>query len=144
MYTAIYQTNSRSKIINQNHELLNQLTALKTSTRKEIVNRINSGKEFIDMSFLQNPDILSVAKQSNMSVFHFYRCFKQVHGISPYQYMLGKRLAYARELLMERSLLISGIAIKCGFPDVFTFSKAFKRKYGVSPSKFFAEASKAS
>ncbi|HEV7782450.1 MAG TPA: AraC family transcriptional regulator [Chitinophagaceae bacterium] len=114
---------------------MNKLSALKTSTRSEIVNRINSGKEFIDMSFLQNPDVMSIARQSNMSVFHFHRCFKQVHGISPYQYMLGKRLEYARELLNERTWLISDIAGKCGFPDVFTFSKAYKRKYGCSPSK---------
>lgn len=141
----MHRVNERSarNIIKQNQHYLNKLTALKTSTRREIVNRINSGKEFIDMSYLQNPDIMSVARQSNMSVFHFYRCFKQVHGISPYQYMLGKRLEHARELLMERTHLVTTIAGKCGFPDVFTFSKAFKRKYGVSPSRFFAEASKA-
>ncbi len=92
------------------------------------------------MSFLQNPDIMSVARQSNMSVFHFYRCFKQVHGVSPYQYMLGKRLEYARELLTERNRLITDIASQCSFPDVFTFSKAFKKKYGCSPSKLFGAA----
>ena len=94
-----------------------------------------AGKNFMDIYYLSNPGIRQVAIESSMSEFHFYRCFKQVTGFTPYQYMLEKRLAHARELLSEKTLLVSEIATQCGFPDVFTFSKAFKRKYGVSPTK---------
>jgi AraC family transcriptional regulator len=121
----------------KNYKLLNNLHVCKTSTKKEILKRIVSGQEFIDQWFLTNPDIKTVARESNMSEFHFFRCFKQVFGVSPYQYMLNKRLEYASLLLSENDLLISEIARKCGFPDLFTFSKAFKKKFGVSPSKNF-------
>src|ERR1700741_1652568 len=93
------------------------------------------GKEFMDENFLVNPQVNRVAKERSMSEFHFYRCFKQVYGISPYQYMLMKRLQHANVLLNEEGKTISSIASECGFPDLSTFSKAFKRKFGFSPSK---------
>jgi AraC family transcriptional regulator len=113
-----------------------KLQVAKNSTREEITRRISVGKEYIDMFFLECPEIRKVATESNMSEFHFYRCFKQVLGVSPYQYILGKRLEYAKILLNEGSLLVSDIARACSFQDSFTFSKAFKRKYGFSPSKY--------
>ena len=119
----------------KNYKLLNSLNALKTSTKQEILKRVISGKEFIDTNYLINPDVKTIARESNMSEFHFYRCFKQVFSISPYQYMLSKRLDHAGVLLDQHELLVSEIASECGFPDVFTFSKAFKRKFGVSPTK---------
>jgi len=119
----------------KNYNSLKNIHALKTSTQKEILKRVSAGREFIDQFFLENPDIKTIAKESYMSEFHFFRSFKQVFGDSPYQYILSKRLEHASVLLMEKQLMISEVASECGFPDVFTFSKAFKRKYGTSPSK---------
>jgi len=116
-------------------KFLDNLHALKTSTKKEILKRIFAGRDFMDLLYLQNPDVKSVARESNMSEFHFYRCFKQVFRVSPYQYMLSKRLEHARQLLKDKELLVTEIATVCKFRDVFTFSKAFKKKYGFSPTK---------
>jgi AraC-like DNA-binding protein len=119
----------------EKYDLLNNINAQKTETREEILSRLLLGKDFIDSCFLLNPDIKSIARECNMSEFHFYRCFKQVFGITPYQYILSRRLEYAKELLHDTGLRITAIAEQCSFRDVFTFSKAFKRKYGSSPSK---------
>jgi AraC-like DNA-binding protein len=40
----------------------------------------------------------------------------------------------AKQMLLEKSHSVSDIAILCSFPDVFTFSKAFKKFYGIPPS----------
>ena len=117
------------------YDLLNNINAQKTETKEEILARLLLGKDFIDSCYLHNPDIRSIAKECNMSEFHFYRCFKRVFGITPYQYVLGKRLEHARKLVNETQLRIGAIAQLCSFRDVFSFSKAFKRKYGLSPSK---------
>ena len=117
------------------YDLLNNINAQKTETKEEILGRLLLGKDFIDSCFMHNPDIRTVAIKCNMSEFHFYRCFKQVFGITPYQYLLGKRLEHARKLLNETQLRVGDIARLCSFRDVFSFSKAFKKRYGLSPSK---------
>ena len=41
----------------------------------------------------------------------------------------------AGELIKQGALSITEISLHCNFPDLFTFSKAFKRRYGISPSR---------
>lgn len=115
---------------------LQNLTAKKNATRKEIYERVLMGKEFIDENFLQNPEISAVAYQCNLSVYHFFRSFKEAFDISPYQYMMRLRLQHALQLMQNENFSLTAIAAICSFPDVFTFSKAFKRTYGVSPAKY--------
>lgn len=108
----------------------------KEITRNEIINKVRTGRELIDAVYLQNPDIGTIARHSSMSIFHFYRCFKNIYGISPYQYMLDKRLQKGRELLYVHDTPKTEIARICGFPNISAFSKAFKKKFGSSPRQF--------
>jgi AraC-like DNA-binding protein len=118
-----------------NYKALNGIHSVKYTTRKETLRRLSKGKDYMDELFLQNPDITDVASSANMSEFHFYRVFRQAYNITPYQYMLSKRLEYAIFLLKENQHSFSSIASLCGFPNLSTFSKAVKRKYDVPPSK---------
>jgi AraC-like DNA-binding protein len=120
----------------KNYCSLNGIVAKKITTRKEIFERLLRGKQYIDAYYTQNPDIATVAQNCNLSTFHFFRSFKQAFGISPYQYMMELRLKYARQLMQNEKDSLTDVASTCGFPDLFTFSKAFKREYGIAPSKY--------
>lgn len=120
----------------ENLEALTGIEARKYSTRKEIYQRVLKGKQYMDSFYATNPTIETVARQCNLSTFHFFRSFRQAFGISPYQYMMQLRLKYAVSLMQEEQHTFTDIAAICGFPDVFTFSKAFKRAYGLSPLKY--------
>ncbi|MEP7251718.1 MAG: AraC family transcriptional regulator [Ginsengibacter sp.] len=109
---------------------------VKLSTRKELLKRLNIAKFYMDEHFLQNPNIETIAKEAALSQFHFFRSFKQVFGATPFKYMHDKRLEHAMKRLHGKNLSISEIADECGFPDLFTFSKAFKKKYGAPPSLY--------
>ncbi len=76
-----------------------------------------------------------VAVASNLSEFHFFRSFRQAYRITPYQYVLNKRLTCAMELLQKGNISVTEVSMHCNFPDLFTFSKAFKRRYGIPPSR---------
>jgi AraC family transcriptional regulator len=117
-----------------NYLSLNGLHSVKLETRKELLSRVSFGKKFIDENFLAINEMNEVAVASSLSEFHFFRSFRQAYGITPYQYMLNKRLALANELIKKAEMSITEIAFHCNFPDLFTFSKAFKRRYGISPS----------
>ena len=119
-----------------NYLALNGIQSVKLETRKELLRRVYIGKQFMDDNFLTINEISEVAVASNLSEFHFFCSFKQAFGITTYQYIQNKKLELARWMLHDKNTSITTIASICSFPDVFTFSKAFKRRFGISPSQF--------
>jgi AraC family transcriptional regulator len=117
-----------------NYLALNEINSVKPSTKKELLERLHLAKEYIDANFLQISEIKEVAGHCNMSEYHFFRRFKEVYKKTPYQYITEIKMQLAKKMLLEKSHTISDIAILCSYPDVFTFSKAFKKFYGVAPS----------
>jgi AraC family transcriptional regulator len=113
---------------------LSGLRAVRHTTKKEIMKRLLIGKEYMDSNFTSNPKIADIASFAFMSEFFFYRNFKLAFRTTPYQYILDKKIGLAKELMRNEKMGFAEIAELCGFPDIFTFSKAFKRKCGFSPS----------
>ncbi len=114
---------------------VNRLNTAKLSTRNEIMKRLLIGKDYMDTFFMTDPKIADIARFAFMSEFFFYRNFKLAFKTTPYQYILDKKIGLAKELMFNNKMTLSDIAASCGFPDIYTFSKAFKRKYGFAPSK---------
>ena len=117
-----------------NYLALNGLHSVKLETRKELLRRLWTGKQFMDENFLSINEISEVSLVSHLSEFHFFRSFRQAFGTTPYQYILNKRLSFAEQLIRNGRMSITDISLHCNFPDLFTFSKAFKRQYGIAPS----------
>jgi AraC family transcriptional regulator len=110
------------------------IRAVKTSTRQELYRRLLKGRDFMEDCFTRPIEIEDVARSAQISEYQFFRLFKAVFGITPYQFILQKRLELGCELLQTGQSSISDIALKTGFADIFSFSKAFKKRFGVSPS----------
>jgi AraC family transcriptional regulator len=111
------------------------LKCIKSETKKDLLRRLTKGKEFLDQNFTSEIDIEKVAVESNISQYHFFRLFKTVFGVSPYQYLKQKRLHKAQELLRSHQMPLAQLAIEVGYSDIFSFSKAFKQYFGFAPSK---------
>jgi AraC family transcriptional regulator of arabinose operon len=69
---------------------------------------------------------------------YFSAIFKQSQSISPNEYLLQIRMRQASQMLVNLTIDIQNIANFVGYSDSLTFSKAFKRFFGVSP-KFYRE-----
>ena len=76
-----------------------------------------------------------LAKMAGMSRSAFAERFKRVTETSPIAYLAQWRLLKSRQLLEEDELSITQIAEACGHLSTEEFSRAFKRAFGVSPSK---------
>lgn len=113
---------------------LQAIPAVKSATRKDLLKRVARGKEWMDAHTNEKVEIEAIAKEACMSSYHFFRLFKAVYQISPLQYLLKKRLAFAYQLLRRDRVTVSIAAHQSGFSDIYTFSKAFKKNYGESPS----------
>lgn len=130
-------------IVQQEHHVyssLSQLKSLKLSTRKEVLKRLNIAMEYMDANFLTIENINEIAKVCAMSEYHFYRSFKQVYQTTPYQYLLAKKLHIATELITGQGAPLNEVAVFCGFPDISSFSKAFKKYFLVTPSAYRKQA----
>lgn len=64
------------------------------------------------------------------------RLFRRYQGLSPYQYLLHRKMALAAELLMDPKTLVKEAAAQVGFTDQYHFSRCFKKVHRVAPKEF--------
>lgn len=93
-------------------------------------------KEVIHANLMNDLSIEEYAHLLNMSVSTFKRTFKKEFDDSPHQYIKNQRLKKASELLRLHNDGVSAVAFDCGFNSIAHFSKAFKERFGVSPSEY--------
>src|SRR5690606_31261798 len=115
---------------------LNNVDKVKPSTRKDLYRRVLVGKAFLDVHFLEPISIETVAREAAISEYYFFKLFKTIYQITPYNYLINKRMEMAVSLICEHQMNITDIALNCGFSDIHTFSKVFKKTYGCAPSRF--------
>jgi AraC family transcriptional regulator len=88
-----------------------------------------------------SPHSLSdLARQANMSPYHFLRTFKLVTGITPHQWLLRARLRDAARRLATSRASITTIALDVGFEDLSNFVRSFRAEFGLSPRQYRAAA----
>jgi AraC-like DNA-binding protein len=80
----------------------------------------------------------ALACEAAMSPYHFLRTFRQVTGMTPYQYVLRTRLHRAARRLRAGVEPVSTVVFEAGFNDLATFNRRFRRLIGMTPSAFRA------
>ncbi|RBY83316.1 helix-turn-helix domain-containing protein [Blastococcus sp. TF02A-26] len=78
--------------------------------------------------------VAELAALAHVSEFHFSRLFRAATGASPHQYVLGRRVARARELLTGTDLPVSAVAARCGFADASHLTRHVRRALGATPA----------
>ena len=79
-----------------------------------------------------------LASLEGLSESRFYTVFKEKIGCSPVEYINALRIERACNLLSSTPMSVGEVGANCGFDDNFYFSKIFKKKMGVSPTKYKA------
>lgn len=79
-----------------------------------------------------------LASAAATSPFHFLRVFRQVAGMTPYQFVLRTRLHRAAIRLRTSDEQISLIALDAGFGDLSTFNRRFRKVMGMPPGDYRA------
>ncbi len=81
-------------------------------------------------------DIDRMAGHANLSREHLRRLCHRHYGCSPRQRLTTLRMRRACEFLMLAEGKLAAVAGSIGFSDPFSFSQAFKREFGISPSVY--------
>jgi AraC family transcriptional regulator len=80
--------------------------------------------------------LIRLAREADMSEFHFSRAFKRTTGLTPSQYFIHLRLEKARRLLRETNRSVIEIGLDVGYTSPSHFAQIFRREVGISPSEY--------
>ncbi|MFR6216598.1 MAG: AraC family transcriptional regulator [Enterocloster bolteae] len=91
---------------------------------------------YINEHFDESVNLDSLANRFYVSKYHLSREFKKEYNQTIIQYLLNKRITYAKELLRFTDMSIGEIAQKCGIGDMNYFNKVFKKVEGSTASEY--------
>ena len=120
----------------QLHFTINQNVFFRKNSDK--INTINQVLDYIRQNY-QNSiclDDLIIQANSNVSKRHFISFFQQYTSYTPIDYLNNFRIERAKTLLTSTNMQISAISQEVGFQDEFYFSRMFKKRVGIAPSKY--------
>jgi AraC-like DNA-binding protein/predicted transcriptional regulator YdeE len=102
--------------------------------------RIERAYDILKKRFQEKILLEDLADKVKLSPFHFQRLFKAEMGESPAECLNNLRLERSAHLLKGRIYKTIGeVALRCGFSSGATFTRAFTKKYRMSPSAFVAD-----
>jgi AraC-like DNA-binding protein len=84
----------------------------------------------------ENWDFRDEAKKIMLSSSHFRKLFHDGMNQSPTLFLISARMELAARLLKETLLTIAEIAERCGYDDIYYFSKSFKKYHSTSPGRY--------
>lgn len=93
-------------------------------------------KELLDQFVYKKVSMQDIYDEIHLSKSQISREFKKYFGVTPYQYLLNRRIAISQNLLTKNKLSIKEISDSLCFTDEYHFSSLFKKKNGVSPSLY--------
>jgi AraC-like DNA-binding protein len=118
--------------------LKDQVSAIKASTKSEILRRLCIAKDILHSDFQQPLDLDALGKAACLSTPQLIRQFKMVFRQTPHQYLVAIRLQHAAKKLKTSDVFVNELAWHCGFNDASAFGRAFRKTYGLSPERYRA------
>jgi AraC family transcriptional regulator len=111
------------------------------SSRSEYSRRLQRVLDHIDQHLDEALDLEAVADVAHFSPFHFHRIFAAWMGETPADYLRGRRLDRAAEqLVTDRTASVLGVALSVGFGSGESLARAFKTRFGCTPTAWRAES----
>lgn len=103
------------------------------SGKQEIVEKALS---FIEANYQAEISLSDISEASGYSEYYFLRIFKEVMRMTPYDYLIRRRLSQVKLLLLNSEKTIEEIALECGFKSDISLYKTFKNIYKITPREF--------
>lgn len=103
-----------------------------TSARDKLAEVVS----YMERSYAEQITLPNLASIAGYSERHLTRLFISVFGTGPIEYLRLIRLRKSLSMLTETAMNIAEIAVASGFADSSSYSKLFRRRFGVSPSMY--------
>jgi len=127
-------------LVNQASNLLGTRSANNNDTADRIVAgglapwQIKRVRRFIDERISYTVSLDDMAGQVKLSTSYFSAAFKSSFGVSPHNYVIQRRVEFAKDKMLNSNAPLCEIALDCGLSDQAHLSRVFRRMTGTTPS----------
>lgn len=98
--------------------------------------KVRRVKEFIEENLSRELGTKTIARVTGYSPTHFLRMFRVSTGATPHQYLIGRRVSRAQQLLSKSPAKLVDIAALCGFSSQAHLATVFRKHVGVTPTAY--------
>lgn len=109
-------------------------------TEKEIIDdvpfQIKETIHFINEHITEKIEITDLANRTKWKTHHYIKVFTKYMGVTPYQYILTRKIERAKVLLSDDTIPITSIAFELGFQSYSNFINSFKKITSTTPKAF--------
>jgi AraC family transcriptional regulator len=109
---------------------------MRTDTQNSYLEGVNKAIAFIESNSATDIQLKDIARQANLSPYHFHRVFKALTGDTTKDFITRLRLEKAAIALTHAKDDIGQIALDCGYQNHETFTRAFKAYFGLTPMEY--------
>jgi AraC family transcriptional regulator len=93
-------------------------------------------QEYLGENLHRDINLRAIAREASLSPYYFSRAFTACVGVPPYRYLIGLRIARAKQLLAATDLTITQICSRVGFRNLPHFTTTFRRHTGSTPTDY--------
>ncbi|GGH30347.1 AraC family transcriptional regulator [Paenibacillus segetis] len=97
---------------------------------------VRAWAEYIERHASEGITVQQVARMAGHNRTYFSTVFAKTFGMPPAEYMYKVRMNRAKELLIGTDASITEVAYSLGYPNLYTFSRAFTKFLAISPSEY--------
>ncbi|MEM7487464.1 MAG: DNA-binding response regulator [Bacteroidota bacterium] len=128
---------SNVAIIIQNHTYRTLEIPINATTGSisEVPYKLKKAIFFIDEHLESKINLAQLAEATGWSVAHFNKSFKDYLHISPYQYVLEKKMERAKKMVLNTAKPLREISMLLSFSSHSNFNKAFLKSFGITANE---------
>jgi AraC-like DNA-binding protein len=99
------------------------------------LNKLRETWEYL-LHNLDNPGtLMDLSHTIGLNDFKLKKGFKQLYGVTIFEFLIQARMEKARQLLQETDMTVHAVAIAVGYKNISSFTVAYKKKFGLLPSE---------
>ena len=116
------------------HEVVTQQKEIKQAALKpEQLERVYYAREILLHDISYPPSLTELTQMVGLNAFTLEQHFRRVFGNTVFGELQARRLEVAKQLLAEQDISIATAAQRVGYTSAASFTKAFKRRFGITP-----------
>lgn len=100
------------------------------------IEKLSALKTYIESSYLEPLSLAGLCKSFSLNEFKLKKGYKQLFRTTVFGHINSLRMEKARQLLSQKRMTVSEIAIFIGYKSIGSFSAEYKKRFGHAPSKF--------